>query len=1265
MYRGHDIILSRICYSRSEAQLLCTECEFYDLNHYLFMKTVHKAVLYCLFIAVSHSMEAQCVKGRAFFSLSGDTTVYACPDGKSDLIGFRPFTSSTPFVYVITDQDDTIIGTTLTGVVDFEKLPGSEYHVYGYSYKGALGWVLGKHIRDARITDYCYERSTNYVLVIKEYPVAPVINSPEPGPLYVCAPDLKADSVKTEATFGSRSKIKYLVVDENGIIVKTSDSPGFEADQLPCDSCKIYAVAYTGRYLGVEGNSVTSMLSAGCFELSANYLLLIRDLPRGGNILFADQGPDGFICAGSTKAQPLSVMLSNNSAGYVRYVFTDTLNRVLAMSDSSSIPGSALSPGICRVWGLTFTGKLNEGYSGKDIHSFIWTDDCYSITENFLQITKALPDGGLIAFKSDTGIQIICKDEVADNLGFEVTGSSGQKGAWVFVDAAGLVYGWTSASTYDFNTLPAGEWKVFFLSYTGNLTIAMGDSLSQAPSDDCYDYSDSFLTVISDVPASGILTYSDSTTQKFFCVSSASGLTASLRYTSRSKLKSAILLTDTKDKLVQIVPGLQFNLDSLPNGNYRIYSLSYSGELQTVKGEALDPMNLASGCGQLSDQFLGLIKEEVKADSISLENGLDSLIWCAGDTLSGIVFKTKALPGVPHVFFLTDQRDSVIQLLVSDTLHASEISAGISQVRGLSYSGQLLLKPGQLLSQQTLATGCAALSSNRVKVVKDQPKGGRVSLVSGDTSYTICYKDGWPDRPVLKNTSTSLLDYRYVLTNEQNQILFLNALDVDLENLNSGRYKIQGVSYLGTVLAKVGDDINAIVFASGCYQLSENVILIGSDELSAGTIRTPNGENVLYYCAGSLLPDTTLLSGNGASAGVKYAFLGIQSDTLKYISPDGKFINAGIPNGTTRVFGVAFRGSLTAKIGDRISSVRLSDSCFSVSSNEVIIYKYEPEAGTLSTSEGKNEYFLCPQDGQSDFITLDNSGSVPLPYAYVVTNASDSILAWSTLSTFDLDTFSLGICRIYGISYQGILQLAGKKIGADGLSTGCFDVSGQFITVFKSSADAGRISMANGDTIITICVEDLAPDTLFFSHTGVQGLKYAFLVTDMNNRLQAIVEKDAPEFDFNGADPGTSRIYGISYGGTLSVFRNDDVTSTTLATGCYDLSENFVLLNKVNAGPGCKTSGIRPGNLVFLSVFPNPARQRINIRLNGEYLKSGRPDLYLVSVTGAIDKKINLTANDIDNQQVEIDISSLTPGLYFIIFKNGYIFDRVKMTVIH
>jgi hypothetical protein len=341
----------------------------------------------------------------------------------------------------------------------------------------------------------------------------------------------------------------------------------------------------------------------------------------------------------------------------------------------------------------------------------------------------------------------------------------------------------------------------------------------------------------------------------------------------------------------------------------------------------------------------------------------------------------------------------------------------------------------------------------------------------------------------------------------------------------------------------------------------------------------------------------------------------------------------------------------------------LTDSCFNISSNSITVHKYSPLAGSVATGGGIKEFYLCPQDGQSDFISVVPSGEVPLPYVYVVTSEEDSILAWSSDPSFDLDTFSLGFCKIYGLSYTGTLQLAGKFITSPALSSGCFAASSDFISVFKSNADGGRITLENGDTTATICVEDLGADTLKFNHSGNAGLKYAFLITDQNNRLQSIIENTSAGYDFNGADPGISRIYGVSYGGILSVFRNDNVTSVVLATGCYDLSSNFITLQKINSGPSCKTSGVNGSAPAFLSIFPNPANREVFLQFRNKSLQGGKASVSVFSLTGGFQQKINLPSGMLDNEQVKVDISTLTPGIYFIIFKNGYIFDRVKLVV--
>lgn len=86
-------------------------------------------------------------------------------------------------------------------------------------------------------------------------------------------------------------------------------------------------------------------------------------------------------------------------------------------------------------------------------------------------------------------------------------------------------------------------------------------------------------------------------------------------------------------------------------------------------------------------------------------------------------------------------------------------------------------------------------------------KGEILPSVNGDTSFLVCYKDGWPDLLNIKKSSSSLLPYQYVATDEQNLIIQLNVGNVNLELLPSQVKKIYGVSYLGLVTAKVGESI--------------------------------------------------------------------------------------------------------------------------------------------------------------------------------------------------------------------------------------------------------------------------------------------------------------------------------------------------------------------------------------------------------------------------------------------------------------------------
>ncbi len=1228
------------------------------------MNYVNKLTCICMLLLLSITASSQCITGKRVESFSGDSILYSCPQSINQSISFKAFTYSTQFVYIIADKKDTIRKISTTGLIDFKGLNDTEYHVFGYSIKGTVQPILGKYIYTTRITDLCFGRSINYITVFRNTPVAPVLNAQSMSPIIVCAPDGRPDFISLNATFPTKNKSSYVVVDELQKIVRTSDQNSINADNLTCTICKVYAVSYTGNFVAKIGDSFGNPLSDDCQAASVNFITLVRTIPKGGEIAFPGQNSTLFICSASKQPQIITASINNNSSGYQRFIITDTLNKVLAVNESPLLPTTALSLGYCRIWGLTFTGIVDTNVINKSIHTVAWTNDCYALTANYISILKQLPDAGQISLGSANSTQTtICKDNLQDLIDLRAVNSKGAKTLWVFTDPVGSVVSWTNAATFDFNTWPIGVRKVYHLAYTGNLTLKVGDLITSPASDDCFDYSKSFLSITVDVPRAGALSFTDQTNEKFVCANVPSELAVNIIQSGQSALSNTYLLADSSGRFLTAFGANQFDFAGRVNAVYRIYSLSYSGDISLKLNDSISQAVASTGCYQISKDYLRVIKGEAKAGKITFESGKDSLLLCSTQNLIAARFKSSQISQTAYVYVLTSAQDTVVRILKTDTFNLTNAAIGICKFWGLAYTGTLLLKPGDYIKKGGLATGCADLTAQPLVLIKDKPVGGRVAFKNVDTVYQICYRDGWPDLLNLHHSGSSMLPYQFVATNAANQIIAFNVRQTNLESLPSDISRIYGVSYLGPILAALGDDITKAIFAADCFELSSNFIQISGETINAGIIRTDKNLDILNYCIQSTIADTIKLAVNGATPSVKYYYIGIQSDSIKFISSTGILFSGQLPAGETQIYGIAYKGNFIAKAGDKLSTQRLTDSCFGVSTNSIVIRKFAPEAGSV-VGIGPASFYLCPGDGQSDFVALTPSKEAPLPYAYLVADQNDKILAVSVESVFDLDTFRLGTCRIFGLSYKGTIQAIGKNISSPDLATDCFDVSEDYVGVIKAPADAGRVSNVAKDTVISICVEDLAADTIRFINNSNAGLKYAYLVTDVQNRLQRVIESANQPLDFNGSDPGVCRIYGVSYGGILTVFRNDNVTSKSLASGCYDLSDNFILLNKSNTGGLCKNIGVDPKNTIFLAAYPNPATDVVNIQLKSKFIKSGNPELFIVDASGSLLEKIILPTQMIDNQNIEINTSALKAGLYFIMFKNGYIFDRIKVVIL-
>jgi hypothetical protein len=103
------------------------------------------------------------------------------------------------------------------------------------------------------------------------------------------------------------------------------------------------------------------------------------------------------------------------------------------------------------------------------------------------------------------------------------------------------------------------------------------------------------------------------------------------------------------------------------------------------------------------------------------------------------------------------------------------------------------------------------------------------------------------------------------------------------------------------------------------------------------------------------------------------------------------------------------------------------------------------------------------------------------------------------------------------------------------------------------------VTTAAGDTVLYTCPGDQMADLVPLMNTATPGQEFAYIVTDANNIILA-VPGAVTEIDVEEAGVGVCRVYGVTYQGTLTAEEGQNVTMADLATGCEQLSSNFISL---------------------------------------------------------------------------------------------------------
>ena len=236
--------------------------------------------------------------------------------------------------------------------------------------------------------------------------------------------------------------------------------------------------------------------------------------------------------------------------------------------------------------------------------------------------------------------------------------------------------------------------------------------------------------------------------------------------------------------------------------------------------------------------------------------------------------------------------------------------------------------------------------------------------------------------------------------------------------------------------------------------------------------------------------------------------------------------------------------------------------------------------GSLSTTDNTTEVIVCSNE-VDQFVTLTLADQTGDGLLFVLTDASDVIIATSTSATIDFSAQVDGVYHLWSVSHTGVLDeatlapgLAATAISGDA----CFAFSSNFVTATKLDCtlpvcDGGTIVAFPETNVIGICADDQADSYSFSATTLGDPLTYTYVISNADSSIVTVFSNG--QFDFNTLTPGNYMVNGLSFIGALdltTVEQGDSLEDIGAINGeCVSLSFNTIEVHVFDCeiGPGC------------------------------------------------------------------------------------------------
>ncbi|MEN0005471.1 MAG: T9SS type A sorting domain-containing protein, partial [Bacteroidota bacterium] len=880
----------------------------------------------------------------------------------------------------------------------------------------------------------------------------------EGGPFTFCVGDGEPDmlapgSITLSGNSGTNSA--WVVTDDQGNILGLPPMPSaVDFDGAGPGTCLVWHLSFEDGLMGAEVGLNANDLE-GCFSLS-NPISVFRNQPEGGTL---EGGPFTF-CVGDEEPDmlaPGSITLSGNSGSNSAWVVTDDQGVILGLPPMpSAVDFDGAGPGTCLVWHLSFEDGLVGAEVGLNANDL---EGCFSLS-NPISVFRNQPEGGTL----EGGPFTFCVGNGEPDMlapgSITLSGNSGTNSAWVVTDDQGNILGLPPMpSAVDFDGAGPGTCLVWHLSFEDGL---MGAEVGLNANDleGCFSLSNP-ISVFRDEQVGGTLEGGPFT----FCVGDGQPdmlAPGSITLTGNSGTNSAWVVTDDLGNILGLPPmPSAVDFEGAGPGVCLVWHLSFDDGL--MGAEVGLNANDLEGCFSLSNP-ISVFRNEPSGplNGGTLEGGPFS--FCVGDDEPDMLepgsITLTGNEGPNFAWVVTDEEGLILGLpSMPSAVDFEGAGRGTCLIWHLSFDDGLI--GAEVGMNANDLQGCFSLS-NPISVFRNDPEGG--TLEGGP--FTFCVSDGQPD--MLEPGSITLsgnfgTNSAWVVTDDQGTILGLPPMPsaVDFDGAGPGTCLVWHLSFEdGLMGAEVGLNANDL---EGCFSLSNPISVFRNElqgPLNGGTLEG----GPFAFCVSDGIEDMleegdiTLTGNEGANSA--WVVTDDQGNILGLPPTPTAVDFDGAGDGTCLVWHLSFEdGLIGAEVGLNANDL---EGCFSLS-NPISVFRTAVNGGFVETEDGETDIEVDLNDGISDAIAFASFDAIGPNFTYVVTDDQNVILGIPPANVVDFAGAGAGVCRVWGLSYDGDITASIGDNAADvALANLCFDLSNTFVTVTRvANLQGGGAPVAN------------------------------------------------------------------------------------------------------------------------------------------------------------------------------------------------------------